>query len=194
MPEEPFTPPPIPAHLFDFPTSGGLVISFITLQHTNGKAALGLVDPLRLELCLREKRCGVCGAVIADRMVFLMRRVDLDRNCSTEPPLCPPCAAYAQRACPMISGHMAHYQRSVSSFVTRRCGDPACWCSLWAPPDESSARLGAPAEQWYALWTQEYVLIRDDAGRLAAGLAARNVLRIREIRQCPAAPTRDQPS
>lgn len=114
--------------------------------------------------------------------------------CSTEPPLCPPCAAYAQRACPMVSGHMARYQRSVSPFVSRRCGDPACWCSLWAPPNESSARLGAPAEQWYALWTREYLLIRDDAGRLAAGLPGRNVLRIREIGQCPAAPTRDQRS
>ena len=181
MPSPSFEPPPIPAYLAQFPTNGGLVIPFITLQHRNGKAALGLVDASRMELCLREKRCGVCGSVITGRMVFLMRRIDLDRKCSTEPALCPPCAAYTQEACPMIAGYMAHYQRSVSSFPTRNCGDPACRCSLWAAPEGKAIRLGALADQWFALWTLQYRLIRDDAGRPAASFAGLRVLRIREI-------------
>lgn len=183
MPDNPFIVPPIPVHLAQFPTSGGLVIPFITLQHRNGKAALGLVDANRVELCLREKRCSVCGSVITGRMVFLMRYIDLNRKCSTEPALCPPCAAYTQQACPMLTGRMAHYQRSVSSFTTRTCGDPACQCSLWAPPDRETARLGAPADQWYALWTLQYSLVRDDAQRLVADFAGLRVLRIREIKQ-----------
>jgi hypothetical protein len=194
MPDRTFTLPPIPIHLAQFPTNGGLVIPFITLQHRNGKAALGLVDANRVELCLRERRCGVCGAIIANRMVFLLRRIDLERRCSTEPALCPPCAAYTQQACPMIAGHMAHYQGSVSPFATRTCDDPQCQCSLWAPPDATTTRLGAPADQWYALWTLQYGLIRDDAGRLAAGFAGLKVLRIREIKQGQSVTAEDQPS
>jgi len=180
MPLQSFDPPPIPVHLTQFPTAGGLVIPFITLQHRNGRAALGLVDAKRMELCLRERRCSVCGSVIVGRMVFLMRQIDLHRKCSNEPALCPPCAAYTQKACPMIAGHMAHYQRSLSSFPTRICGDPSCECALWAPPDASSPRLGTQADQWYALWTLQYDIIRDDADRLAAGFARLRVLRIRE--------------
>lgn len=181
MPSSPFEPPPIPAHLVHFPTRGGLVIPFITLQHRNGKAALGLVDAARMELCLRERRCSVCGSVMADRMVFFVREIDLRRKCSTEPALCPPCAAYTQRVCPMITGRMAHYQTSVSSFPNRSCDDPACACVLWAPPDASSSRLGGTAERWFALWTLQYSLVRDDADRLAAGFAGLHVLRIREV-------------
>ncbi len=187
MPSQPFDPPPIPAHLARFPTVGGLVVPFITLQHRNGKAALGLVDARRMELCLHERRCSVCGSVIVGRMVFLMRQVDLQRKCSNEPALCPPFAAYTQQACPMIAGRMAHYQRSLSSFPARTCGDPDCECALWAPPDASSPRLGGTADQWYALWTLQYSLIQDDAGRLAAGFAGLHVLRIRRIGQRPPA-------
>lgn len=100
MPTEPFEPPPIPVHLSQFPTVGGLVIPFITLQHRNGKAALGLVDAGRMELCLREKRCGVCGTVIASRMVFFMRRVDLDRKCSIEPPCVRPALPIPRKPVP----------------------------------------------------------------------------------------------
>lgn len=185
MTQDGFQAPPIPAYLAQFPTVGGLVIPFITLQHRNGKAALGLVDASRVELCLREKRCSVCGSVIAGRMVFLMRPVDLGRKCSNEPALCPPCAAYTQAACPMITGHMARYQASVSPFATRTCGDPSCRCVLWAPPDATTARLGAAAEPWFALWTLQYELIRDDADRPAASFAGLKVLRIREIRPQP---------
>jgi len=182
MPTEPFEPPPIPVHLAEYLTIGGLVVPFITLQHRDGKAALGLVDSERLERCLREQRCSVCGQIITGRIVFLMRRLDLARKCSVEPGLCPPCAAYSQKACPMIGGYMEHYRKSVPSFVERRCGDSACSCNRWLPPDESSARLGASAEQWYALWTMQYQLIHDSDGRLAAGFAGLRVLAIREIK------------
>lgn len=183
MRAEPFAPPPIPVHLASYPIIGGLVIPFITLQHANGKAALGLVDPIRLELCLRGQRCGVCGSALVGKMVFLMRDFDLDRKCSTEPALCPPCAAYTQKACPMLNGQMAHYRASVSSFVTRHCDDPKCLCRAWQAPDDKTARLGAASERWFALWTLQYQLIHDEDGRLAAGFAGLRVLAVREIKR-----------
>jgi len=181
MPESSFVPPPIPVHLAKFPTIGGLIVPFITLQHRNGKAALGLVDATRVEYCLREQRCGVCGRVIENRMVFLMREIDLVRKCSNEPGMCPPCAAYTERACPMVGGYMVHYRQNMAPFVLRKCNDDQCLCRLWAPPEESSARPGAVAERWYALWTLHYDLVRDPQGRLAAGFAGRRVLKLREI-------------
>jgi hypothetical protein len=181
MPEQAFTPPPIPVHLAQFPTMGGLVVPFITPRHRNGKAILGLVDAGRVELCLREHRCGVHGQPIRGRMVFLMREEDLARNCSNEPALCPPCAAYTQAACPMVSGYMTHYRNTVAPLVTRKCNDSQCECRLWAPPDAGSARLGDRAAQWYALWTLQYETVRDPEGRLAAGFAGLRVLKLREI-------------
>ena len=181
MPSEAFKPPPIPVHLARYPTIGGLVVPFITLQHRNGNAALGLVNHDLVEWCLRERRCGVCGLSLAGRMVFLMRHSDLARRCSVEPGLCPTCAAYTQKACPMVAGSMEHYRKSVTPFVERQCDDPACQCATWIAPEGSSPRLGAPAEQWYALWTKQYRLSRDSDGRLAAGFAGLQVLALREV-------------
>jgi hypothetical protein len=91
--QDSFGVPPIPVHLANSPTVGGMVVPYITLRHRNGTAALGLVDYNRMVQCFREHRCGVCGEPIRDRLVFLMRRLDLIRCRSAEPGLCPPCAA-----------------------------------------------------------------------------------------------------
>lgn len=193
MPSDSFIPPPIPVHLASYPTIGGLVIPYIAPRHRNGKAALGLVDPIRQGFCLRERRCGVCATHLADKMVFLMRGMDLQRKSTIEPALCPPCAAYTQQACPMVGGFMAHYRNTSPVFVERRCGDPECLCRFWLPSADQSARLGAHSESWYALWTLQYRLIRDEAGRLAAGFAGLRVLGLREIRQ-PSIPAENRAS
>src|SRR4051812_29215218 len=77
--------PPIPIHLAEFPTVGGLVVPNITLRHRNGAAALGLVDYRRMVHCFRERCCGVCGEPVEGRLVFLMRSFDLARSMSCEP-------------------------------------------------------------------------------------------------------------
>ena len=173
--------PPIPVHLSSLPTVGGLVVPYITLRHRNGTAALGLVDYSRMAHCFQEHRCGVCGEVVADRLVFLMRGMDLIRARSAEPGLCPPCAAYTMAACPMVAGQMAHYRRTRPTFLRRQCGDPECTCSQWASNAEPN-RYGANAEQWFALWTVEYRLVRAKDGRLEADFSGMQVLRVREVR------------
>jgi hypothetical protein len=126
MPEGTFIPPPIPVRLAQFPTVGGLVVPFTTLRHHDGKAGFGLVDSIRNQRCLHEQRCSVCGQVIGGRMIFFMRAIDLARKCSTEPAACPPCAAYTQKACPMVSGYLEHYRQAIAPFITRRCDDESC--------------------------------------------------------------------
>lgn len=187
MPSVPFTAPPVPAHLAEMPTAGGLVVPFTTPRHRSGLPALGYTDLLLTELCLSECRCGVCGKHMDGRMVFLMRPVDLARKLSNDPGLCPPCAAYTQRACPMVSGQMDHYRKSIHPAAFRRCGDELCPCRHWPEDREtrllegSSARIGAPADEWYALWTRQYQLGRDPEGRLAAGFAGLRVLALEKV-------------
>lgn len=118
---------------------------------------------------------------MTDSIVFLMREADLIRKCSVEPGLCPPCAVYSQNACPMLSGHMAHYRASISQFATRRCDDPGCRCWAWLAPDGQPARLGAQAESWYALWTKQYQMTKTPEGHLAASFAGLQVLTLRKI-------------
>jgi hypothetical protein len=182
MPDAQFSLPPIPVYISHYPAVSGMVIPFTVLRHRNGDAALGLTDYERVSHCLRERRCGVCGRVMHGRMVFLMRQSDLRRKCSNEPGMCPPCAAYTQRACPMIAGRMDHYRKSQPQFLSRRCDDPLCLCWSWVPQSEP-ARYGAPADHWYALWATEYRLIRDQQGNLAAGFSGIRVLALRSIRQ-----------
>jgi hypothetical protein len=172
---------PVPAHLAEAPQLGGLVVPFTTLRHLNGTAAFGFVDATRVEACLRNQWCGICGAPVSGKLVFLMRPGDLARACSVEPGMCPPCAAYAQRACPMVAGKMDAYRTSVPQFADRRCGDGRCHCRYWVR-DKSPARLGAPSEAWHALWTYNYNLIGDPEGRLAAGFSGVRVLAIKPAR------------
>jgi hypothetical protein len=115
-------------------------------------------------------------------MVFLMREMDLTRKSSVEPALCPPCAAYTRKACPMVSGYMEHYRQSVAPFVTRRCDDESCLCWAWIEPPTSSVRQSASADKWFALWTLQYRLSHDTEGRLVADFSGLRVLAIREVR------------
>ena len=154
---------------------------YIALRHRGGRAALGLVDGQRTAKCLREALCGVCAQRPADRMAFLMRSADLARACSVEPALCPPCADYTLQACPMIGGFMARYRGSVNPAAAWRCGDKRCRCRQWAVPDTGAARLGAPADRWWALWTTQYRLTRDPDGRLAAGFSGLRMLSLEEV-------------
>jgi hypothetical protein len=180
MADPDFTPPPIPVHLAGSRTQGGLVVAYVTLRHRNGDAALGLIDHQKVTLCLHGRRCGVCGLPMDERMVFLMRQIDLDRKRSSEPGMCPPCAAYTQRACPMISGAMKHGRKSLPQFVWRECGDPLCLCWSWIPPGEPG-RYGAPADRWFAVWLASYMFVHDEAGSPAADFSRTRVLAVRPI-------------
>jgi len=146
---------------------------------------LGYVDRALVDRCLRGRLCGVCGLPVPGKMVFLMRERDPIRKFSNEPGRCPPCAAYTLRVCPMVGGFMQRYGNSVNPFVTRRCGDGLCPCRQWSAPAGPAARLGAPAEPWYALWTMRYRLGHDPEGRLAAGFAGLRVLALKEVPSRP---------
>lgn len=161
--------PPIPAWLADLPTVAGLAVPWITPRTADGRFLFGLVDRDRMEQALLRRWCGVCGRPLNDRLVVLMRLSDLPRRCTNEPALHPQCAAYTIAACPMVSGRLSHYRATPHHL------DPTM-----APPPDTDARRGAPAEPWFAVWLTEYRVITDH-DNLAASYAHIRPLRIRPI-------------
>lgn len=122
-----------------------------------------------MEHALLRRLCGVCGRPLDDRFVLLMRLSDLSRQCTNEPALHPPCAAYAADACPMIGGRLDHYRTTLVRLDT-----------TMVPAPDSPARQGAPAERWFAVWLRTYQVITDH-DNLAASYADTRPLRIRPI-------------
>jgi hypothetical protein len=164
--------PPVPAHLAGRPTVGGLVVPVITPRTIDGRYLFGKLGDLTQQRCLRQYRCGVCATLLSDKAVVFARATDLLWQCTSEPAVCPPCAAYSAEACPMLAGRMARYRASQHPALA---GIPI--------PADEDLRLGAPAERWYAVWIRGYNVVDHPAkpGTLAASWATIPPLRIRPI-------------
>jgi hypothetical protein len=159
------TVPAIPMWLAHLPTVGGLVVPWITSRDARGRHQFGTVDHERMNLCLRQRLCGVCGRELDDRLVLLMRLSDLTSQCTNEPALHPQCAAYASGACPMVAGRLDRYRTTVEQDHEGA---------------ESAIRSGAPAEPWFAVWLRGYEVVLHH-GHLAASHRGQQPLRIRPI-------------
>ncbi len=167
--------PPIPVRLAHRPTIGGLVVPYITPHTDDGRYLFGGVDPHRQWQCLNRRLCSVCGRALieqpSDRLILLMRLSDLPQQRTSEPALDPVCAAYTQAACPMVAGRLTHYRST-----PMRLGPGM------APAADQAARLGAPAEPWFAVWLTGYHLEVDPRnGQPAASYTGIRPRRIRPI-------------
>ena len=117
----------------------------------------------------------MCGRALVeqpgDRLILLMRLSDLPQQRTSEPALDPVCAAYTQAACPMVAGRLTHYRTT-----PMRLGPGM------APAVDQAARLGAPAEPWFAVWLTHYTVVLDPRnGQPAASYAGTRPRRIRPI-------------
>ncbi|MEU4427688.1 hypothetical protein AB0F81_44290 [Actinoplanes sp. NPDC024001] len=137
--------PDIPAHLRHRPTSGGLVVPVPTPRGADGTRQFGLLARHWQQHLLRHRLCQICGRRLTGRLILFARPADLQLRCTSEPAVCPPCAAYSMRACPMLSGRLEHYRRRARTGVA---GVPA--------GTGGALRAGAPAEAWYAVWLGGY--------------------------------------
>ncbi|MGW3352653.1 hypothetical protein ACWDA3_55980 [Nonomuraea rubra] len=170
----------VPIRLNTAPTQSGMIIPYITVRHRNGRARFSSNDPRRHHRCLIQARCSVCGQPLADRgdrqppsliadhaFVLLVRPSDLLRGCSSEPGLHAECAAYAERACPMLNGSRAHYRRA-RDLASERCADSACECRWWANAADIQARAGAAASAFYRIRSplRTYRLHEEEPGRV----------------------------
>lgn len=182
---------PIPARCADRPIVSGLVVPYITLE-IDGKTMWGETRGKYVTECIVERRCQLDGQPLGEKFVFLLTQRHLDEKFTREPALHPECAAYAQRACPMIAGRMAHYSWVRREHTGKKCEVPGCGCAGWIT--QKADNRGRPAEPWFAAWVTDYTIAIADA---AYGLVNGNVngcvlttppLKVRPIVPAGAAP------
>lgn len=169
------TTPAVPEWLAHRPHVGGLVVPWITPRASDGRYLFGVIEKTLVERALRQRRCGVCGRHLDDRLVLMMRLSDLPHQGSAEPGLHPVCANYTISVCPMINGRLSAYRSSPIRLDTEASPDAASQSGA-----EQAARHGARAEPWFAVWLADYHLA-EIAGHLAASYAGTRPLRIRAV-------------
>ncbi|QGN47995.1 hypothetical protein GKC29_14845 [Micromonospora sp. WMMC415] len=90
----------IPVHLAGRPRTGGLVVPWSTPATSTKLHLFGKLTDLSQYRCLTRTLCQVCGNRLGQLAVLFARESDLTCQC-TAPAVCPPCASYSSRACPM---------------------------------------------------------------------------------------------
>ncbi len=150
--------PPIPASCAHRPTTGGLVAPYVNTRLRDGSVDFRTPHQATYERCWTDQLCQTCGNPLPDLAILFGGPRQLADRRFDEPPLCPPCAVYASKACPMVAGRMSHYadrQRISETTRGRVCPDPACNCAGLVPanPDTYDAS-GEPAHTWYAAYVR----------------------------------------
>ncbi|MFI8462042.1 hypothetical protein [Kitasatospora sp. NPDC085464] len=184
---------PIPLRCINQPRVGDRVVLWIALQPqreatfagcpvpAQGRVLFGNVDRGRRDRAIRELLCQVCGQRLGGRAVLIVRPADVQHGYTAEPALHPECAAYAVRACPVLSGEKSHY-RAHTAPVDRLEDE-------WAPAHDESARQGAPVEE-YSSWLVETGQLRpavsEDGELQGVKLGGIKPLRVRLVRHSTA--------
>lgn len=156
------TRPPIPMTCLARPTMGGLVIPWANVQLADGGVDFRSQHESRVQRCLIEARCQLCGQKITPPIVFFGGPRQVAALQFDEPPLHPECAVYASQACPMLAGQLHHYaSRGTVASGPRGsiCAKPGCECGGWTPtPGLNVGPGGDPAHDWYVLYVSGYSL------------------------------------
>jgi hypothetical protein len=147
---------PIPATCANRPTVGGLVAPFANIRLKDGTVDFRSPHQATYARCWTERLCQVCGGALTRPAVLFGGPNQVASGHFDEPPLCPPCALYASKACPMVAGRQAHYATRARVSEGARghiCPDEACDCGGFVPTDPDSADHGGePAHAWYAVF------------------------------------------
>ncbi|MET8149118.1 hypothetical protein ACIBSW_39690 [Actinoplanes sp. NPDC049668] len=140
--------PDIPVHLRQRPTSSGLVVPVPTPRTADGQYLFGLIERGQQQRLLHGRLCQICGQPLDGRLILFARPADLQLCGTSEPALCPPCAAYSSRACPMLSGRLAEYRRRPRTAFAGISADTG-----------GHLRAGTHADPWFAVWVRGYDVV-----------------------------------
>lgn len=151
--------PPIPLSLTHRPVVGGLAAPYVNLRLADGGVDFRSPYTKAYERCWREDLCQTCGNRIPGDLAVLFGGPNQFRSGRfDEPPLCPPCAVYATKACPMVAGRQDRYadrDRISQGHRGKTCPDPGCDCGGWEPTDPNRVDHGGdPAHAWYAAYVR----------------------------------------
>ncbi|TMR90510.1 hypothetical protein [Nonomuraea basaltis] len=142
----------IPIQLAYAVTYNGMVVPFITLHHADGTPELGQIDTNRVSWCITEARCQLCAQPLTEAAVLMARPQDFGQGYVPEPAQHPWCAAYAIKACPMLSGRLPRH-RDRTRPQRRQCTlSSAYWCGRSESPSvDAIVRSGRAATPWYSV-------------------------------------------
>lgn len=148
--------PPIPVTCAARPVIGGLAAPYINAHLADGGVDFRTPHTARYEKCLSKDLCQTCAGPLGSRAVFFGGPNQLRGRHFDEPALCPPCANYASRACPMVAGRVPVYATAPKVSDGKRgktCFEPGCDCGGWVHTDAGAQEHGGePAHAWYAVW------------------------------------------
>lgn len=173
---------PVPARLADRPTLGGLAVPYVSVSDGT-RHLLGQVHRSKALRCIRDHLCQACGKPLRGRRIVFVTAEGLASSYSAEAALDPKCAAYAARVCPMLAGEMDTYRQTAAPVERVACVEPGCGCGGFVPsPGVNSRPDGAPAEEWWAVWLDDYQIAVDDRMQIH-GLAwlGMTPVRVREL-------------
>lgn len=163
--------PRIPKRAAGCPAHGGLVIPEVAARHTHSDRPplFGTNHPGRVNACLLQGLCGVCGIALPTRpggkYTLLLRPADFGRGYSAEPAVhTSDCAPYAIEACPVLNGSRTAYRTNQRDLEAERCDQPECDCQRWANAADNSDRAGAAVSPFYAATyrAEDYQLFRGE--------------------------------
>jgi hypothetical protein len=74
----------------------------------DGKPDFRIVDPEKITLAIKEKRCWVCGKPLGKYMAFLLGPMCVINRLNSEPPSHLVCAQFSARVCPFLTTPRMH--------------------------------------------------------------------------------------
>jgi hypothetical protein len=151
------TRPPIPASLAHRPERGGLAQPWVNVELADGGVDFRSAHQTRFAECWTSCRCQSCGRPTGDPAVLVCGPRQILNRRFDEPPLCPPCALYVSKACPMVNGRAEVYPqrpRVSQGHRGKTCTEAGCECGGWieSDPEHSADQGGQRALPWYACW------------------------------------------
>jgi hypothetical protein len=130
---------------------------WVNVQLADGGTDFRTAHHARYAEAWKRSLCQSCGHPTGDPAVLVCGPRQILSRKFDEPPLCPPCALYTSRGCPMVSGRTEVYPERPKLAAGHRgatCPDPGCDCGGWTEtdPEHSADQGGQPALPWYACW------------------------------------------
>jgi hypothetical protein len=106
----------VPLYMKSLPRDDrGYPIPYGVTVGTDGKPDFRVIDEAKLVLCIKERRCAICGKVMNGPMAFVGGPRSIQGHLFTDGPMHPPCAHYAIQVCPFLAAPKFAYARHINA-------------------------------------------------------------------------------
>lgn len=89
----------------------GYPVPFVNHVYANGTPDLRILDQRKVNRCVEERRCAICGEKLDETVVFVGGPACLDNRFFADPAMHADCADYATKVCPFLACQNFHHSR-----------------------------------------------------------------------------------